>query len=60
MDADYGHTSSKGLYKTDSNGEIRIPGIVGTVIVTETKPLEGYVMDEGTRVQTVVVNPGDT
>ena len=60
VDADYGHTSSKGLYKTDANGEIRIPGVVGTVVVTETKPLEGYVMDEGTRSQTVVVNPGDT
>ncbi len=60
VDADYGHLSSKGLYKTDANGEIRIPGIVGTVVITETKPLEGYVMDEGTRSQTVVVNPGDT
>ncbi len=60
VDADYGHLSSKGLYKTDANGEIRIPGVVGTVVVTETKPLEGYVMDEGTRSQTVVVNPGDT
>ena len=60
VDADYGHLSSKGLYKTDANGEIRIPGVVGTVVVTETKPLPGYVMDEGTRSQTVVVNPGDT
>lgn len=60
VDADYGHLSSKGLYKTDVNGEIRIPGVVGTVVVTETKPLPGYVMDEGTRSQTVVVNPGDT
>ena len=60
VDADYGHLSSKGLYKTDTNGEIRIPGVVGTVVITETKPLEGYVMDEGTRSQTVVVNPGDT
>ena len=60
VDANYGHLSSKGLYKTDANGEIRIPGVVGTVVVTETKPLEGYVMDERTRSQTVVVNPGDT
>ena len=60
VDADYGHLSSKGLYTTDANGEIRIPGVVGTVIVTEIKPLPGYAMDEGTRSQTVVVNPGDT
>ncbi len=60
VDADYGHLSSKGLYKTDTNGEIRIPGVVGTVIITETKPLDGYTVDEGTRTQTVKVNPGDT
>ncbi len=55
-----GHLSSKGLYKTDTNGEIRISGVVGTLVITETKPLPGYVMDEGTRTQTVKVNPTDT
>ena len=60
LDDDYGHLSSKGLYKTDSNGEIRISGVVGTLVITETKPLPGYVMDEGTRTQTVKVNPTDT
>ena len=49
LDDDYGHLSSKGLYKTDANGEIRISGVVGTLVITETKPLPGYVMDEGTK-----------
>ena len=60
LDDDYGHLSSKGLYKTDANGEIRISGVVGTLVITETKPLPGYVMDEGTRTQTVKVNATDT
>ena len=60
LDDDNGHLSSKGLYKTDSNGEIRISGVSGTLVITETKPLPGYVMDEGTRTQTVKVNPTDT
>ena len=60
LDDDYGHLSSKGLYKTDANGEIRISGVVGTLVITETKPLPGYVMDEGTKTQTVKVNPTDT
>ena len=32
----------------------------GTLIITEIKPLPGYVMDEGTRTQTIKVNPTDT
>ena len=60
LDDDYGHLSSKGLYKTDANGEIRISGVVGMLVITETKPLPGYVMDEGTRTQTVRVNSSDT
>ena len=60
LDDDYGHLSSKGLYKTDANGEIRISGVVGTLVITETKPLPGYVMDEGTKTQTVRVNATDT
>ena len=60
LDDDYGHLSSKGLFKTDANGEIRISGVVGTLVITETKPLPGYVMDEGTKTQTVRVNPTDT
>ena len=60
LDDDYGHLSSKGLYKTDANGEIRISGVVGTLVITETKPLPSYVMDEGTKTQTVKVNASDT
>ncbi len=60
LDDDYGHLSSKGLYKTDANGEIRISGVVGTLVITETKPLPGYVMDEATKTQTVKVNASDT
>ena len=60
VDADNGHLSSKGLYTTDQNGEIRISGITGTIVVKETKTIEGYTIDEATRIQTVEVNPEDT
>lgn len=55
-----GHLSSKGLYTTDQNGEIRISGVTGTIVVKETKTIEGYTIDEATRIQTVEVNPEDT
>lgn len=55
-----GHLSSKGMYKTDKNGEIRISGIVGTIVVKETKTLDGYLIDPVTQTQTVVINPEDT
>ena len=60
VDADNGHLSSKGLYTTDANGEIRITGITGTVIVKEVKPLPGYVIEPGKDTQTVEINPADT
>ena len=60
VDADNGHLSSKGLYTTDANGEIRLTGIVGTIIISETKPLDGYVVDPATQNQTVQVNAADT
>lgn len=60
VDADHGHLSSKGLYTTDANGEIRITGITGTVIVKEVKPLFGYVIEPGKDTQTVEINPADT
>ena len=60
VDADNGHLSSKGLYTTDQNGEIRISGVTGTIVVKETKTIEGYTIDEATRIQTVEVNPEDT
>ncbi|MBP5718869.1 MAG: hypothetical protein J6X53_07810, partial [Abditibacteriota bacterium] len=55
-----GNLSSNGLYRTDAAGEIILTGIVGTLVVTETATLPGYVMDENTRSQTVVVRPNDT
>ena len=60
VDADNGHLSSKGLYTTDQNGEIRLTGIVGTIVISETKPLDGYVVDPATQNQTVQVNASDT
>ena len=54
-----GHLSSKGLYTTNANGEIRAP-VVGTVVVKEVKSLPTHVIDEATRIQTVTVNPADT
>ena len=54
-----GHLSSKGLYTTNANGEIRVP-VVGTVVVKEVKGLPTHVIDEATRIQTVTVNPADT
>ena len=55
-----GHLSSKGLYTTDANGEIRISGVTGTIVVKETKTIEGYTIDPTTQTQTVEVNPEDT
>lgn len=60
VDADNGHLSSKGLYTTDQNGEIRISGVTGTIVVKETKTIDGYTIDKATRIQTVQVNPEDT
>ena len=60
VDADHGHLSSKGLYTTDQNGEIRITGITGTIVAKEVKTISGYTIDPATQTQTVVVNPADT
>ena len=60
VDADGGHLSSNGLYWTDENGQIKIDGIIGTVVVTEMETIEGYTINEQTRSQTVVVNTDDT
>ena len=59
VDDAYGHLSSLGLYKTDQNGEIRVP-VVGTVVVEETKTLPGFTIGPGTKRQVVTVNPADT
>lgn len=60
VDAEGGTLSSKGLYRTDKNGQIILSGLTGTIVVTETKTIEGYTIHEETRTQTVVINPGDT
>ena len=60
VDNDNGHLSSKGLYTTNDKGEIRIDGVVGTIVAKETKPAPGYVIDQTTQTQTVTVNPMDT
>ena len=55
-----GHLSSKGLYKTNKNGEIMISGVTGTIVVKETQTIPGYTIDPAGQSQTVVVNPADT
>ena len=45
---------------TDKDGKIQIDGVVGTLVVTETKTIPGYTIDPATQTQTVVVNPNDT
>lgn len=60
VDAEGGALSSKGLYRTDKNGQIILSELTGTVVATETKTIDGYTIHEETRTQTVVINPGDT
>ena len=60
VDTEGGKLSSNGIYLTDKNGQIKITGLVGTVVVTEEKAPDGYVMDVNAKSQTVVVNPNDT
>lgn len=55
-----GKLSSNGLYWTNSEGQIILSGITGTVVVTEVESIPGYTIDPHTQSQTVVVNPDDT
>ena len=55
-----GHLSSNGLYWTNSEGQIVLSDITGTVVVTEVQSIPGYTIDPNTQSQTVVVNPDDT
>ena len=55
-----GKLSSNGLYWTNTEGQIALSGITGTVVVTEVKSIPGYTIDPDTQSQTVVVNPDDT
>ena len=59
VDADNGHLSSKGLFQTDQNGEIRVQ-VTGTVVAKEVRSIPGYSIDPATQIQTVTVNPNDT
>lgn len=45
VDMEGGRVSSNGLYTTDSTGQIKIMGIVGTVIVEEIETIPGYIID---------------
>ena len=54
-----GAISSNGLYYTDENGQITLSKLPpDTYVVTETKTIDGYVLD--TTPQTVRVNTNDT
>ena len=57
---DNGALSSKGLYRTDKNGQIILSGITGTVIVTEAETIKGYRIDDASRSQTIEVRTNDT
>ena len=57
---DNGALSSKGLYRTDKNGQIILSGITGTVIVTEVETIKGYRIDDASRSQTIEVRTNDT
>ena len=54
-----GKLSSNGKYTTDSNGEIRITGVTGTIVATETRSPDGYTIGAD-KTQTVVVRGGET
>ena len=60
VDADNGQLSSNGLYWTNSEGQIILSGLTGTVVVTEVESIPGYTIDPNTQSQTVVINPNDT
>lgn len=55
-----GKLSSNGLYWSNSEGQIILSGVTGTIIATEVQSVPGYTIDPDTQSQTVVVNPDDT
>lgn len=55
-----GHLSSNGLYWTNSEGQIVLSNVTGTLVVTEVQSIEGFTIDPDTQSQTVIVNPDDT
>ncbi len=58
--AEGGKLNSNGLFLTDRNGEIRIAGLTGTVVVTEEQTIPGYTISEGERTQTATVSESAT
>ena len=60
VDLDGGKISSNGIYTTNTEGQIKILGIVGTIVVEEIETIPGYIIDPNTKSQTVVVNANDT
>ena len=60
VDQDGGKVSTNGIYVTDSNGQINVQGVTGTIIATEIETIPGYIIDPNTKSQTVKVNADDT
>ena len=60
LPAEGGKLSSNGLYWTNSEGQIVLSNVTGTVVATEIQTIPGYTIDPNTQSQTVVVNPDDT
>ena len=59
VDQANGQLSSNGLYWTNSEGQIILSNITGTIIATEVASIDGFTIDPNTRSQTIVINPGD-
>ena len=55
-----GQLSSNGLYWSNSEGQIVLSGVTGTLVVSEVQSIQGYTIDPDTQTQTVVVEPNDT
>ena len=60
LPAEGGKLSSNGLYWTNSEGQIILSNVTGTVVATEIQTIPGYTIDPNTQSQTVIVNPDDT
>ena len=60
VEAEGGKLNTNGRYLTDRNGEIRISGVTGTVVVTEEQTIPGYTINEGERTQTANVSESST
>ena len=54
-----GQLSSNGLYWTNSEGQIVLSNVTGTLVITEVQSIPGYTIDPNTQSQTVVVRADD-